>query len=171
MPALTPSERRGAAVVVLLLAIGSVHDLWRAHHPALTRAPRWEETSGPPAGGRGAPAPMPGTEVADRGGSLASPRPAASVPLDLNRAGLPELDALPGIGPVLAGRIVEHRARYGPFRSVDELLAVRGIGTRLLERLRPRVVIRAPARETRGPAANPKLSESSGAVREDIVRP
>ncbi|MEY4070688.1 MAG: hypothetical protein RL721_1302, partial [Candidatus Eisenbacteria bacterium] len=50
-----------------------------------------------------------------------------------------ELDALPGIGPVLAARIVAHRDRHGPFRSPDELLAVPGIGPRLLERIRPRL--------------------------------
>ena len=49
------------------------------------------------------------------------------------------LDALPGIGPVLAARIVQHRREHGAFRDPDELLAVRGIGPRLLERLRPLV--------------------------------
>ena len=42
-------------------------------------------------------------------------------------------------GPVLAGRILEHRARIGRFESVEELREVRGVGPRLLERLRPRV--------------------------------
>ncbi|RZU30925.1 ComEA family DNA-binding protein [Blastococcus saxobsidens] len=48
--------------------------------------------------------------------------------VDLNAAGVVDLDALPGIGPVLAQRIVDHRARNGPFRSVDELDDVPGIG-------------------------------------------
>ena len=59
----------------------------------------------------------------------------------MNRAGASELDALPGIGPVLARRIVEYRRQHGPFRSVEELRAVRGLGPRLLERLRPRVSV------------------------------
>jgi competence protein ComEA len=67
-------------------------------------------------------------------------------PLDLNRAGPRELDGLPGVGPVLAGRIVLQRRRYGPFRGVDELLAVRGVGPRLLERIRPWATV-GPARE------------------------
>jgi competence protein ComEA len=48
--------------------------------------------------------------------------------VDLNAAGVAELDALPGIGPVLAQRIVDHRTRNGPFRSVGELDDVPGIG-------------------------------------------
>jgi competence protein ComEA len=48
--------------------------------------------------------------------------------VDLNTAGVAALDALPGIGPVLAQRIVDHRSREGPFRSVDQLDDVPGIG-------------------------------------------
>ncbi len=54
--------------------------------------------------------------------------PGAGGLVDLNAAGVAELDALPGIGPVLAQRIVDHRSRQGPFRSVDELDDVPGIG-------------------------------------------
>lgn len=56
--------------------------------------------------------------------------------IDLNRATAAELDALPGIGPVLSQRIVEHRDAYGPFASVDALLEVSGVGPAVLERLR-----------------------------------
>ena len=48
--------------------------------------------------------------------------------VDLNTATAGELDALPGIGPVLAQRIVDHRSRNGPFRTVEELDDVPGIG-------------------------------------------
>ncbi|WP_347060003.1 helix-hairpin-helix domain-containing protein [Blastococcus sp. HT6-30] len=48
--------------------------------------------------------------------------------IDLNTAGVAELDALPGIGPVLAQRIVDHRSTIGGFRSVEELDDVPGIG-------------------------------------------
>ena len=68
--------------------------------------------------------------------ALPSRSPPASERLDLNRAGPEELQALPGIGPALAGRIVEHRARIGRFRSVDDLLDVSGIGPATLERVR-----------------------------------
>jgi comEA protein len=59
--------------------------------------------------------------------------------VDLNRATAEELRTLPGIGPALASRVVAWRAAHGPFRSVDELENVPGIGRKTATRLRPRV--------------------------------
>ncbi len=67
-------------------------------------------------------------------------RRAVTFPLDINRAGLEELMALPGIGDILAQRMVEYRKRHGGFRRVDELRKVRGIGEKRMEQLRPLVV-------------------------------
>jgi competence ComEA-like helix-hairpin-helix protein len=139
MPALTPSERRGAMVVVLLLVIGAARDLWLAFHPQWTPAPA--ATPGIVHSGSG-DSHGPGASERPRPSLDARSRPTAaqsvpSAPIDLNHASAVELDALPGIGPVLAGRIVEHRDRHGPFRAPDELLAVRGIGPNLLARLEP----------------------------------
>ena len=60
-----------------------------------------------------------------------------AVRLDLNGASADELELLPGIGPSLARRIVEDRARRGSFATVDDLGRIKGIGPRTLERLRP----------------------------------
>ncbi len=66
--------------------------------------------------------------------------------VDVNTAGVEELQTLPRIGPALARRIVEYRRKAGPFRRVEDLLAVRGIGPKLLERLRGKIAIgRGPA--------------------------
>ncbi|MCK6523848.1 ComEA family DNA-binding protein [Myxococcota bacterium] len=62
--------------------------------------------------------------------------------LDLNRATAVELEALPGVGPALAGRIVALRGERGGFRSVQELDDVRGIGPTTLQKLRPLVTVR-----------------------------
>jgi competence protein ComEA len=56
--------------------------------------------------------------------------------VDLNHASAEELQALPGIGPALAARILESRARDGPYRNPEDLLRVRGIGPATLERIR-----------------------------------
>lgn len=59
--------------------------------------------------------------------------------VDVNSADVAELETLPGIGPTTAAAIVDHREANGPFRSVDELRDVRGIGEAKLEQLRDRV--------------------------------
>ena len=64
--------------------------------------------------------------------------PSNGVPalVDINQATVADLDRLPGIGPSTARAIVDHRTRNGPFASVDDLLAVRGIGPAKLAELR-----------------------------------
>jgi competence protein ComEA len=89
--------------------------------------------------------------VAD-GEQVAVPRRGASVtagiggaastssgPVHLNSATLEQLDALPGVGPVTAQKIVDYRTQHGGFGSVDELDAVAGIGPARLADLRPLV--------------------------------
>lgn len=60
-------------------------------------------------------------------------------PVDLNSAGPDQLDSLPGVGPATAKAIVDYRTRHGRFRSVDDLLAVPGIGPAKLATLKPLV--------------------------------
>ena len=61
--------------------------------------------------------------------------------VNLNTADLDALDALPGVGPVLAQRILDWRAEHGRFTSVEELGEVSGIGDKLLSQLRPKVTV------------------------------
>ncbi len=65
-------------------------------------------------------------------------------PLDINRATAAELERLPGIGPTLARRIVEWRETRGPFRSVEDLLQVPGIGPKTLEGIRDKITVTPP---------------------------
>jgi competence protein ComEA len=146
MPAWTPAERRGALLVALLLSLGGARDLWRATHPRMTPAPlaAADGSSSAPAAG--------GTSRVERSG----PAPGEAPPVvDLNQAGLAELDALPGIGPVLAGRILQHRNAHGPFREPEDLLAVPGIGPRLFARLRPWIRVGSIPAAGTGPGARP----------------
>ena len=62
-------------------------------------------------------------------------------PIDLNRADPGLLEELPGIGPERARAIVERRNTQGPYRSVDQLEAVRGIGPATIERIRELVIV------------------------------
>lgn len=66
-------------------------------------------------------------------------RTGLQTPLALNTASTEELEALPGIGPVLASRITSYRDAHGPFRTPEDLLKVQGIRQETLEKIRPLV--------------------------------
>jgi competence protein ComEA len=72
-------------------------------------------------------------------GGVASAVGSPPGPVDLNSATAEQLDALPGIGPVTAAKILTWRATHGRFSVVDELAEVPGIGPKTLEELRPHV--------------------------------
>ena len=82
-----------------------------------------------------------------RGGERAAgPAPGGATgsdaPVDINGATAAELQAIPGIGPVIAERIVAYRSENGPFRRVDELMEVAGVGEKTLARIAPLVTAR-----------------------------
>lgn len=60
-----------------------------------------------------------------------------AVTVDINCAALAELQALPGVGPDRAAAIILHRLRHGPFRCLEDLRGVDGLGPRTVELLRP----------------------------------
>jgi competence protein ComEA len=75
-------------------------------------------------------------------GTAATPSPSgAAGPVPLNSATLEQLDALPGVGPVTAQKILDYREQHGSFGSIEELDAIPGIGPARLEQLRELVVL------------------------------
>jgi len=108
---------------------------WLAFAPPapLTATGAAEATLAPPPAAPApvAPVPAPATPAAAR----------ARGPVDINRAGRAELMTLPGIGARYADRIVALRERRGGFARTEELLDVRGIGPRTLERIRPFITL------------------------------
>ena len=91
------------------------------------------------------PDPGPSPPGGASGGSAAAGASGGSTPgggvVNINTAGASELEALPGIGPALAARIVEYRDGHGPFASVDDLTDVPGIGPAKLEALRSQATV------------------------------
>jgi competence protein ComEA len=71
-------------------------------------------------------------------GTAESSQPSEVV--NINTASSEELQLLPRVGPALAGRIIEFREANGPFQTVDEILAVKGIGESSFEKLKPYIV-------------------------------
>ena len=72
----------------------------------------------------------------------------ADIALDLNRASAEDFKRLPGIGPVLAGRIIQYRSSQGMFHDIEQLREVKGIGPKKFEQIRAHVAVK--------PAAAPK---------------
>lgn len=91
---------------------------------------------------RGAGAPVAGASSAatpaTAAGVVAGSRPAS---VNVNSADVTQLEALDGVGPAIAAKIVDWRTQNGPFRTVDDLAQVAGIGPKKLEAMRAQVVV------------------------------
>jgi len=84
--------------------------------------------------------------------AFAKKKPPAK-PVNLNTATSAELQQVPGIGPATADKILQMRKSYGPFKSVDDLLAIRGLGPKRLEKMRKYLVAGKPNSKNASPAA------------------
>lgn len=69
--------------------------------------------------------------------------------MDLNTATREELMLLPGVGDKTAGRILEKRAKTGGFKSIEDLMTIKGIGEKKFDRLKPYVIVN-PSTARRG---------------------
>jgi len=158
---LTGPEGRAALALLLALLGGTVAHQWQAQQAPVPAdlyaaadaafAAAIQDTAagplalaGPPpsdAPPHAAPADSTPATLADAAvEAAASPRRSGKpppAPTNVNTASAAELQRLPRIGPALSQRIVEYRRTHGPFRSVEALAGVRGIGDKTVEVLRP----------------------------------
>ncbi len=138
-PDWTAGPAKWAAVVVLGAAslTGIVWSIARGSHPAAPTIVVAREPETPAVTGTG-------TDNARPRGVQEPKTPALrAARLDLNTATQPELETLPGVGPELAKRIIEYRQTRGPFKGVEQLDGVKGIGSKLMEKIRPMVTVSA----------------------------
>ena len=145
------SRHRGAVIVFAVLALGRIldrFDLPFERHPGngmpagSTLVPgEWPDAPRPDAAGPlvpdALPAPGGSGTAPDTAAAARAPRTGGAPPagVHVNRAAAADLQRLPGVGPVLAGRILEHRRTHGPFRDLADLRRVKGIGARTAARL------------------------------------
>jgi len=81
-------------------------------------------------------------------------------PVNLNTATASELQQVPGIGPSTADKILKMRKSYGPFKSVDDLRAIKGIGPKRMEKMRKYLTVgKAPPQKRASPGSH---SNSAG---------
>ena len=68
-------------------------------------------------------------------------RSSAATPVNLNTATVAQLETLPGVGPTLAARIIEHRQKNGGFKKIEELMNIKGVGEKNFLKLKPLVTV------------------------------
>ena len=91
---------------------------------------------------------------------IANKKPPAA-PVNLNTATSEELQQVPGIGPVTAEKILQMRKAYGAFKSVDDLLAIKGLGPKRLEKMRKYLTVGKPGTSSKPAAPSPPTKPAS----------
>ena len=95
-------------------------------------------------------------------------REVSEFPIDVNKASKEDLEKLPMIGPVKAKAIVDYREKNGPFKNVEDLLKVSGIGKKTLERIRDYIVVSGASRSEISPGVEnvDKINVNTASVEE-----
>jgi competence protein ComEA len=85
---------------------------------------------------------VPAIATQDGKASTKSSKPSASTQIvNVNTASATDFEALPGIGPKLAARIVDYRQKNGPFKKIEELMNVQGLGEKNFLKLKPQLTL------------------------------
>jgi competence protein ComEA len=92
-----------------------------------------------------APSAAPAQATQSKGGARSAAKPGSTAIVNLNTASASDLENLPGIGAKTAARIVEYRQKNGPFKKIEELMNVRGVGEKNFVKLKAQISV-APSK-------------------------
>ena len=124
-------------LLLIALLVGSGIMLYKRTHPQFAPELLMETTGLTPVEKLQTTAPPPAGKQIPKG----SDQPPSRVRININQATTEELESVPGLGPKLSQRIVEYRNIHGPFRKLEDLVDVRGIGPKNLEKLADHLVV------------------------------
>jgi competence protein ComEA len=88
-------------------------------------------------------APRVAAAAQQKSSARAAAKPASGAVVNINSASAGELESLPGIGAKTAARIIEYRQKNGPFKKIEELMNVRGVGEKNFLKLKPQIAVAA----------------------------
>ena len=134
---LNRKEQIAALVLCGTLCVGAVASYLRNRYPGPAEEFGVVKGAVKPPGEAASSDSMPKPSTGKDATVVASPDTAPGSVIDINRATPEALERLPRIGPAVARRIVDDRTRNGPFKRVDDLKRVKGIGEKTLEKIRP----------------------------------
>src|SRR5271168_2411484 len=92
-------------------------------------------------------------------------------PININTASSTELQQVPGIGPVTAEKILQMRKSYGAFKSVDDLLAIRGLGPKRLDKMRKYLTVGKSAAAAKPSAPSSAAKSTTPAAKAASQKP
>ena len=133
---LTRLEQQAIAFITCSLIIGGGVTLVRSYQQDV---PVREETVQQAVKPSSQHIPIPGIASPDSDKTIVDDKPTSAI--DINTATAVQLQMLPGIGPKLAERVVSYREQQGRFRTVEDLLEVKGIGPSVLSRIKPLIIV------------------------------
>jgi competence ComEA-like helix-hairpin-helix protein len=136
---LTPDEKRVIIFFVIVLALGNAVLLYKKWHPSFAPELKYMQNDLPKEVAVGE------NTATTRGpitpGSVNNLKKSFSGKIDINAAGQRDLEKLPSIGPAMAKRIIDYRQSTGGFRKPEDLMNVKGIGSKKYNKLREHVFV------------------------------
>ena len=138
---LTPEEKKVIVFFIIALALGNAVLLYKKMHPSFASELQYRDLSISVAQSASNDSSQVVSRPADKGNLSFRQAKTLTGRIDINRAGLNDLQKLPTIGPAMAKKIIEFRKTSGEFSKIEDLKKVKGIGDKKFNKLREHVYV------------------------------